>query len=264
MAAKYTSILNKVRGDIASTIRTSRLARRWTQKEVAEKIGMSQARLSQLERGLGSFAAEHVFLLAQLFNIPVGQFAPANDGTSLHSQLQNALARLGAVDLLVDPSVAPSEQFADVATVAREALLLATPRLLTALAPVMVKHIDRLNLPRLDAQLQEVGLGRRVAWLADNVLAAIELERQHALPAEFSTAYRRAETVIGRYLDDRRAAAPPAAPQGVDVLDATIRSQRSLEHVVTRASDIARRWGVATDLRPEDFAAALEAARAPA
>ena len=56
----------------------------------------------------------------------------------------------------------PSEQLTEVADVVRETLIGAeSSRLLTALAPVLVQNIDRLNLPKLHAQLVEMGLQRR-------------------------------------------------------------------------------------------------------
>ena len=47
-----------------------------------------------------------------------------------------------------------------------------------------------------------------------------------------------------------------------DLLDATIRSRRTLEEVQRHASQPSARWGIATSLQLEDFVEALRASRA--
>jgi hypothetical protein len=52
---------------------------------------------------------------------------------------------------------------------------------------------------------------------------------------------------------DVRAALP-------DLLETTIRSERSLREVQRSSSAISQRWGIVTSLQPEDFVGALKAA----
>jgi hypothetical protein len=47
-----------------------------------------------------------------------------------------------------------------------------------------------------------------------------------------------------------------------DLLDATIRSKRTLEEVRRASSEISQRWDIITSLQVEDFVQALKAARA--
>src|SRR5262245_3590350 len=79
---------NKTR--IAGRVRALRKDRRWTQAELAEHLHLSQNRLSEIERGGGSFTAEQFLAILKLFNIPVTHFAAAR---RRDMELQNALAR---------------------------------------------------------------------------------------------------------------------------------------------------------------------------
>ena len=254
--------LEKTRERIAAQVRGLRQERRWTQRELAGKIGLSQARLSELERGGGSFAAEQLLAMLHLFNVPVTRFAPRSTAVDDHADLQNALARLGATHLQESDQVLPSERFEEMARVVREAILLGAPRLLTALAPVLVQHIDRVSLRRLDSELREIGLDRRLPWIAENVVEAIRRDRSSVLPRDLAARYRRAEVVLEGFLDVARRRLPHPDDRMPDVLDASIRSQRTLDAVKAHYSDISRSWGIVSGLQPEDFAAALEGTRA--
>ena len=46
----------------------------------------------------------------------------------------------------------------------REALVLGTPRLVTALAPALVRN-ERVNLKKLELELAKVGLEKRLGWV---------------------------------------------------------------------------------------------------
>lgn len=259
--------LDEARGSVAEAVRSLRTEHRWTQKELAARLDMSQGRLSEVERGAGSFTAEQLLLLAQLFNVPISRFAPTRRSTtpSAHAELQNALARLGATDLQERDDVLPSERLAEVTRVVKEALVVGDPRLLAALAPVLVQHIDRVSLPHLWLELRDLGLERRLPWLAENVLTALRGISTDAWPRDLAAHHRRAQAALEFWLDAaRRRPGPRADRAAADLLDASIRSQRTLDQVRASSSAISRRWGIATTLQPTDFAAALEAAYAAA
>lgn len=246
------------RRKVAETIRTLRQERRWTQAELARKLDLSQSRLSELERGAGSFTAEQLLEVLRLFNVPASQFgssAPAD----VDGQLQNSLRRLGAAQLRELDHLVPSEQLARLHDVLREALVGATePRLVTGAGAVLVRHVDRVNLRKLELDLAQLGLERRLGWLLDNLLAAIE--RQRDVDRTWRARYRRAALAFELVLDAARARLPAEPP--LDLLDPTIRSRATLDAVRATASPIANRWGIVTALTPDDFASALEAARA--
>src|SRR5262245_35987584 len=75
MAPNYKKDLNNIRQAVAKRVRALRTERRFTQSELAARMGLSQGRLSQIERGDGSFTAEQFLLLLRLFNVPVSHFA---------------------------------------------------------------------------------------------------------------------------------------------------------------------------------------------
>jgi len=179
--------------------------------------------------------------------------------------IQNALARLGATQLQESAQVLLSQELEDVDDVVREALLLGFPRLVAAIAPVLAAHAERLNFSRLYAELEKVGHERRLAWVVENTLIALDIIADKAAPQanEWSKLRRRAEVPLRLFLEfvgARKEVEPPHGPP--DVLDATIRSRRTLEEVQRHASKPSTRWGIVTSLQPEDFVQALRASRA--
>jgi transcriptional regulator with XRE-family HTH domain len=248
--SQYQDDLNQIRSDVASRVRTLRVERRFTQKELAVRLGLSQSRLSEIERGEGSFTAEQLLVLLGLFNVPASHFLPsAHDPVA---QLQNALVRLGATHLHKVDGVPPNERLEDVRDVVRETLFTDEPRLLTALAPVLNRHIARVNLWKLRADLVQAGLERRLGWLVENTVEAVRLALQGPSP---HGGYQRLAVVLATFLDSTAPAAPVP-----DLLDAIIRSTQTRDEVLAASSTISKRWGIVTDLQPQDFVDALRAA----
>jgi hypothetical protein len=138
------------------------------------------------------------------------------------------------VDLQERDDVLPAAHLEEASDAVRETLVVGSPRLLTALAPVLVRNADRVNLRRLDATLAELGLERRLGWLIENVVEAVTA---------------------------RHARRPDRETTTLDVLDPEIRSKRTRELVEASRSSISRRWGIVTGLQPADFSRALRSAR---
>ena len=253
--------LRKIRRRIAARVRELRRARNWTQAELAERLQLSQSRLSELERGAGSFSAEQLLLLAQLFNVAPSDFA-AIETRDEHAELQNALARHGAVHLRESEEVLPRAEL-DVNRTIRDALVGGVPRLVSAVAPVLVLHIDKVGLSKLRSSLAEAGFDRRLWWLLENVHAALEQELSASPPREWARRYRRAAVILEAELEAGRALWPAEGRLAPQVLDPSIRSTKTRNQVESSRSEISRRWGIVTGLQPEDFAHALEAARVP-
>jgi transcriptional regulator with XRE-family HTH domain len=246
-----------LRKDIGAKVRDLRKARHWTQAELAQRLDLSQARLSQIERGNGSFAAEHLLEIFRLFNVDASHFTPAKSRTSREDQLWNAAARLGASHLVESDLVLPSERLQEVHDVLREALVTAgSPRLITGLASVLVTRADALQLPRVEDQLAQLGLQHRLGWLVENTLEALRQLGSHAAP-KAALRYRRAQVILSSWLRAQR----PAREAGrEDVIDQDIRSEKSRARVLQQRTAISARWGVLSELSPKDFAAAIEAA----
>lgn len=237
-------------------MRQLRQGHRWTQAELAARLDVSQGRLSQLERGAGSFTAEQFLTILELFNVGASDFVrrPADPG----AELQNVLVRLGAVHLQESEAL-PSERIEAVTDAVRETLVSAdASRLVAALAPVLVVHANAINLHKLELDLRRVGLAHRLAWLIENTIRAVEQAEATASPSE-KRAYRRARAVLESHLEswEGRAEAVPSA----DLLDTNIRSTQTRLQVQAASSDISKRFHVITAIKPADFVAALEAAR---
>lgn len=264
LKAKRLELLERDRRTIAAKVRELRQSRNWTQAELSKQLQMSQNRLSEIERGAGSFTAEQFLLLLRIFNVAASDFVSEPGTPDL--QLQNALARLGAPHLQESAQVLPSKHLEEVHDVVREALVDGSPRIISALAPVLVFNASRLKLGKLYSELERLGMERRLAWVVDNTLAAMALLHAEAgsmMSREWARLARMAEIVLQYFLN---AIPPPhrggdlqAAPQ---ILDATIRSERTLREVQRSASEISRRWAIATSLQPADFLQALKAAGA--
>ncbi len=245
---------NADRTSIAAAVRALRTGRGWTQAELAERLGLSQSRLSELERGAGSFTAEQFLELLRLFNVPASNFVRSKRDAS--TELQQALARFGAEGLYVSRDVLPSDERSELVHVLRDAIVAGSPRLVTAVAPVLLARSESVNLNRLQAQLADLGFERRLPWLVENTLSGLHRRyldgvemtnlRSHTTPLEVFLDY------FGGVLASSRAGRPP------DVLDSTIRSKKSVDEIRASSSEISRRWGIVTALQPEDFLTALE------
>lgn len=245
------------RASIASKVRELRRQRRWTQAELARRLELSQPRLSQIERGDGSFTAEQFLEILELFNVGVEHFAPSrtSDATAV---LQSALALHGATHLAPSGAIVPSEFESPTAVVTTVLRNPESPRHVTALAPVLVACADKIDLTEVASQLARLGRERRVAWLAESVRAVLD-EDVPTAPSERRQA-QRARMLLDLFLGSAGIPLPTDATT-LDVLDVDVRSLKSAEPIFARASVTARRWRIVTRLGSDDFLEALRAAR---
>jgi transcriptional regulator with XRE-family HTH domain len=258
MSGNALKSLDLERRRIAQEIRDLRLERRWTQAELATRLGLSQSRLSEIERGDGSFTAEQFLRVLRLFNVDLRRFAPERQDHD--SALQNALARLGATDLRESTDVLPSDEHSDIADVVREALAGGVPRFLTALAPVLVRNADRLRPKKLYVNLRDAGLEHRLGWVVENTVDAVRAELAGKPSRKWAQLCRRAEFVLGQLLSAIPTPKADPLPEVLDSIDPSIRSDQTLQDVNASASSISRKWKVVSSLQPQDFLKALRAA----
>lgn len=256
---KQAEELEKTRRFIAQKVRDLRKARHWTQSELSKRLHIAQGHLSEIERGHASLTAEQFLLILRVFNQPASFFVSHRTDETL--AVQNALARLGAVHLHETEEITPSE--ARESDVVREALVAGSPRVITALAPVLVLNVNRFNLKKLDVDLAEAGLQRRFGWLLENTLEALRLELERSPPRVWAKRYRRAEVLLAPHLELIAAReASDSRKRAPDILDPGIRSKQTVDEVRASSSRFSQRWEVITDLQPADFVHALREARA--
>lgn len=250
-----------LRQQIASSIHKIRTTRGWTQAQLAARIGVSQAQLSAKERGESSFSAEQLIEIMRLFNVGLDHFVDAPDP---EDEIQNALARHGATHLREIEDITPTERLQRVGdTVARVLLGPASARLITALAPVLVKNISSINLFQVHQQLKEHGRDQRLGWLVENTRDAVAMSSA-PLPSQRAK-HRQVLMVLEHYLDTHAPAAAnleAGSLKATDLLDDDMASRKTLVAVWSKASPISRRWGVVSALQPADFARAMEDADA--
>lgn len=248
------------RTQIATVVRALRRERAWTQGELAQKLGLSQSRLSEIESGGGSFTAEQFLLILKLFNVTTSRFT--GGVVDRQAQIQNALARLGAHQLHEQSELVPTEDLDEPTEVVRNTLIEGEPRFLTALAPVLMSNVDRISLGKLYLDLGKVGMERRLGWICENTLAALGLALKDEVPRSWAQRARRAEVVLSAFLDATPTiGAANGGPGGLDALDRSIRSKKTLDQVKASSSDISRKWDIVSSLTASDFAESLRAAR---
>lgn len=248
---------------IGPKIRELRQERRWTQARLAKLLGITQGYLSQLERGdAGSFTAEQLLTILRQFNVTIDHFFPRKPATP--QQIQNALARTGAPHL-AEAELLPSEKLRNASDTIRETLVAGdSARQIAALAPVFVENAGRLNLTRLRSELVGLGLERRFGWALESIHEAIKREAEQVLPREWRLKYRRAVAGLENFLSPLVLFAPsenPDRPSPYDILDQDITGVEALNETIANASDISRKWRVATRIETDDFIRALRAAR---
>lgn len=246
------------KSQIARKMRDLRLRRRWSQSRLSSLLGISQSRLSRLEKGEGSFTAEQLLVILQTFNVPLSYFHSIRGG---ESQIQNALARLGASNLQEDPNSLPSEKLEQASDVIREALLSAgSSRNIVSIAPILVLHAKRLDLHQTGSRLRDAGFFNRLGWVIENTSSGIERELQQDVQQTWILKYRKAQFILERFLEFYTPNRDEA-PVKEDVLDLDIGSRKTIESVQTSRSEISKKWRIITRIQPDDFAEALKAAR---
>jgi transcriptional regulator with XRE-family HTH domain len=241
---------------IGPRVRELRERRRWSQVELARELGLSQPRLSQIERGQGSFSAEQFLRILTLFNVGVEHFVAAAPKAS---PIQNALARHGATHLVEGDALVPSTLAEPIEVVWDVLRSPESPRHVTALAPVLVVNVDRISLPELAARLARLGREARLGWLLESfriALAGVEGFRTAAERRDLRRADLAAELALQSGI-----LRPPPSTAPLDLLDLDVRSLKTAERIGTEASPEAKRWRIATRLHSIDFLEAMEAAR---
>ncbi len=244
---------------IASRVRQLRRRRSWTQAELAASLGISQGYLSKLERGEGSFTAEQFLDVLRIFNVPATEFVRQEADRHLE-ETQNALARHGATHLWESDERVPSDRLGDVALAVQGALVEGDARLVTAIAPVLVRNADVINLPKLAADLSRAGLQRRLWWVVDSTLRAIDGELSRPQSRVKANRLRRTTIILSRYLDVVRDTEQPKERPIHDILDPLARTKASVARLIAGSSPVAKRWGIVTSIQPRDFTLALRVA----
>ncbi|MBK8576265.1 MAG: helix-turn-helix transcriptional regulator [Elusimicrobia bacterium] len=254
-----------IRLEVVEKVRRLRQTNRWTQARLGRLLGLSQNRLSEIERGSGSFTAEQLLLILKTFNTPLSYFsfgptAPAG------KVLQNAISRLGASPLQESPDILPTEKLDNSTAVIREVLTDATtPRQITALAPVIVNQPNSLGLNKLRLDFFGEGRINRLGWLFENTLLAVRAELHsppHTLPKECVDRYHRTEVLLQNILrypgfTVRRRNKNLEDPLEPEVLY----SNEAFEEAIKSRDRVAKRWRVVTRIKTGDFVQALRGAR---
>jgi transcriptional regulator with XRE-family HTH domain len=260
LTRKHSTLLANSRKIIGAKLRELRTRRSWTQHELADRLALSQTHVSHIERGDASLTAEQFLEALKLFNVPASEFVVDGPDDPMQ-ELQNALARLGAPQLHVSDQRVPSERLSQAHDVAFETLVSGSPRLLAALAPMLVAQVDNLNVPRLSVELDRVSLRQRLYWVLENTIEAIQQESRSLTPV-LARRYRLASRRLALAMKLAHGYEQMLEASFEDLLDSAIRSAQSITEIRRSSSAISKKWHIVTSLQPDDFAAALRASHA--
>jgi transcriptional regulator with XRE-family HTH domain len=240
---------------IGVRVRDLRKARRLSQDELAQRLGLSQPQLSLIERGQASLTAENFLRVLRIFNVGIDLFAMTAESDD---PLQNALARHGARHLVESEAAVPEHLNEPLEAVWEVLRNPTSARHITALVPVLIANIDRISLKELATRLAQQGRQARLGWLLESLPLAIEEAGSPQQAADQRSARR--AVLSAQLVLESALLKPPPASDPVDPLDPDIRTTKSMERVFAEASPEARRWRIATSITASDFADALKAA----
>lgn len=255
---------NVFRKSILGGLIRLRKEHRLNQAEFAKILGLSQQRLSEIERNDGSITAEQLVSLLQHFNLPLSYFVTV-ERQDEELTLQNALARLGAKHLRESPNILVPEKWEQPDQVIFEALYLhPSSRLVPALAPVFVANIHRINFKKLAKLFFDFGFVSRLLWVEESTLQAIHHRLEEPiLPRRLKSSYRHAQTALTaaifhqiHFRESVFEKDPPLDSQD-DFLDPDIISDKSREIAKKERDDLALKWQIVTRIKQKDFDEAL-------
>lgn len=248
--------LQKTKNLIGSKIRSLREARRLTQQDLAERLGITQGRLSALERGKGSFTAEQFLEVLTIFNVPASEFqATIPEPVAV---VQNALVNAGARHLAATETL-PSERLRQIETLIRETLLEGDPRQVAALAPVLASNVRKIDFVNLIAKAKEIGLDQRLFWVLAFIAKALQVELQERLSNTIQWQYRAASHTINTVLT-RYCHIDQIPTRESDHFD-QILNHIGHDQIKNRTSTFDNHWSVLNRITLDDFLEALRAAR---
>lgn len=256
--------LIKYRRSIIEGIKKVRKDRRYTQAEFAKLLGLSQQQYSKIERGEGTISAEQFLLILDKFVLPLSYFVetkPKEKDEALI--LQNALASLGATHLREIQGIFIPEKYHNPNEVVFEALEeYQSSRLIAALAPVIVKNIQRINLNVIEKKLQEWGYENRLWWILENTLVSVRNRLKKVyLPREVKLNYQRAATTLTNHSligKSRKNGEWYQRSKQVDIFDPGIITEKTLESVKSKLDPQAKHWNIITSIKQSDFENALK------
>jgi transcriptional regulator with XRE-family HTH domain len=247
---------------IAAGLQKLRKERRVTQSELAESLGLSQSQLSKIENGQGSLTAEQLVWLLQNYSLSLGYFvAPENKAKpEENSPLQNALVNLGASHLRTVPGVAIPERLESPETAIVETLIEGSSRLITALAPVIARQCEKINLQRIAQQLRTYAFGAqyRIWWVVDGTYQALggRLNEPY-LPSDLHRLYQKAFLLLERKKLDVGHVQEQLTDQE-DELDQNLISERTIQLVKQNRDKLAHHWHIVTRIKKSGFEQALK------
>lgn len=262
----------ELRKYIGLKVRELRKKRSMSQDYLARLLGVSQGWLSYVEKGEGSLTAEQLLEILKIFNEVPQAFDLAERNPE--AEFQRALVQQGADHLFQDPRVLPSNLNQDIEATIREVLLDGrNPRQLTAIAPVLARNYDTIDLKRLWARFVDYHLQNRLGWALENVAEAID-QLVPRLTSHDARPLRRAGIALRNFLAIRA----PEISEGstssgilragqnrdeilsrLDVLGEKTLSWKTISDLWSSADPASRRWGVVSSLKPQDFYDALKA-----
>jgi transcriptional regulator with XRE-family HTH domain len=245
---------------LATGIQKLRKDRGITQAGLARLLNLSQAQLSKIENGTGSITAEQLVYLLQEYSLPLSYFIPNEKKAENEEEpfLQSALTYLGANHLRIIPGVNIPERLIIPEEAIFEVLLSPSSRLVTALAPIIVKHCESINFLRIAERLKGHGVERRIWWVVDCIYNALsERLKETYLSRDQYRLYQKAFILLERKkLDVYKAR--NKFEEDFDEFDRDLISARTIQLVKDNLDETAELWGIVTRIKEQYFQQALK------
>lgn len=242
------NILETYKEHIGEKLKKIRRDRQLSQQNLSGLLDISQAQFSKIESGKQSLTAEQFLYLIEKFNLSIDQFVKEKKLNDITAILQNALIQLGATHLRQVPHIIVPQKYLDYNEVIIETLLLApSSRLITALAPVIIKNYSEISYHLIIDRLETQKLTNRFGWVLEATWRKIYTGEK---------AYYLLERKL---LDLGHPKKNKINPNEFfeDTLDRDILTEKTLNQVLKNRDYLAKKWHIITRLKIEDFEKAL-------
>lgn len=247
---------DNIKQSIGQGLKRVRKDRAMTQAQLAEMLAISQPQLSQVESGKGSLTAAQLLHLINHFNLSAADFLPAQKRPEQRDdELQNALARFGALHLREIPDLPASPRYARVDDVILDTLIApVSPRFVTGLGSVVARNFDFIVFVRLFQRLKDLGREARLLWLLQCLEAATLKRIEDSLPRDKKVFYRQINRGLEGELAVLKNIVETAGMQfHEDILIPRYTGAKALDRLRQARDQNAKNWNILTDIRADDF-----------
>lgn len=243
---------------ISQILKETRHKRGLTQNVVAQLLGLSQSRYSEVEQGRGVLSAEQFLTFMREYNLSFEPFCK-KEGQKPIQSAKLALKKWGATHLEEDEVGLIHTNLYDLYATIVEVLVGYTQKdLICSLAPVIIKNCQKINFDAMGMRLYDIGLDGRLWWLVESVIWAIRDRLKWFITREIKEMYSEAEEILTMKSKAANAFFSLRKAYPTDVMDEDIKTTRVMDKIRLERDALASKWRIITRIKQEDFSKTLE------